>query len=222
MIHAKEVSLTYRDGTKALHELSFHIEKGDLIFIIGPSGSGKTSLMKLLIGSEKVSSGEVTVFGQKPYRLSKRKLASLRRKIGPIFQDFRLIQGKSAVENVLLGLRFFKWQPSEMKQAAQEALEKVGLWEKSHRKVENLSWGEGQRVSIARAVARKPELILADEPTGNLDHDNAVKILQLLASFRDQNTTVIITTHAVHLLEDFRKVTIMHMNQGKMHIERRS
>ncbi|MBN2223014.1 MAG: ATP-binding cassette domain-containing protein [Vallitaleaceae bacterium] len=222
MIHAKEVSLTYRDGTKALHELSFQIEKGDLIFIIGPSGSGKTSLMKLLIGSEKVSSGEVTVFGEKPYCLSKRKLASLRRRIGPIFQDFRLIQGKSAIENVLLGLRFLKWQPIEMKKSAQEALEKVGLWEKSHRKVENLSWGEGQRVSIARAVARKPELILADEPTGNLDHDNAVKILQLLASFRNQNTTVIITTHAVHLLEDFRNITIMHMEQGKMNIERRA
>lgn len=222
MIQSKEISLTYRDGTKALQELSFEIKKGELVFIIGPSGSGKTSLMKLLIGSEKVTSGELVVMGHKLHRIRRRKLAVLRRKFGPVFQDFRLIEGKSALENVLLGMRFLPWQPNEMKAAAKEALERVGLIEKSHRKVENLSWGEGQRVSIARAVARKPELILADEPTGNLDHDNAVKILQLLASFRDQETTVIITTHAVHLLEEFHDVTIMHMDQGKMSIERRA
>lgn len=221
MIEAKEVSLRYHDGTVALKNINLDIKTGDMVYITGPSGSGKTSLLKLLIGMEYPTDGELLVLGQRMEKGKDRQLRKLRKTIGPVFQEFKLIEGRTALENVMMGMRFLAIPPRKMKEEAKNALIRVGLEKKITSRVENLSWGEAQRVAIARAVARKPALILADEPTGNLDHDNALNILDLLDSFKDNNTTVIITTHATHLIEGKDNATFIRVSAGEIAVERR-
>lgn len=221
MIEAKGVSLQYHDGTLALKDINLKVKSGELIYITGPSGSGKTSLLKLLMGIEYPTTGSLRVLGQPIIHGKASKIRNIRRKIGPVFQEFKLIQGRTSMENVMMGMRFLGLSSKQMKMNARNALIKVGLENKTKTKIENLSWGEAQRVAIARAVARKPTLILADEPTGNLDHENALHILELLNSFRDRNTTVIITTHATHLIENQKNATFIHVDSGNISIERR-
>lgn len=220
MIKADNISLKYMDGTQALKNVNLEIKQGELVFITGHSGSGKTSLLKLLLGMEYPTGGSLIVNGQEISRSHKGGIRKLRRTIGPVFQEFKLVKGRTALENVMMGMRFLGIKPKRMKEEARNALIRVGLEHKIQSKVENLSWGEAQRVAIARAVARKPRLILADEPTGNLDHDNALNILELLTSFKDRETTVIITTHAVHLIED-QEATYIRVNKGELTVERR-
>lgn len=215
MINANNVCLTYPDGTKALEEIDLSVASGELIYITGPSGSGKTSLLKLMMGVLSPTSGELTVLGQTINKKSINKIQNVRRKIGPVFQDFRLISGRSAIENVMISLRINGYSGHYIKDEAYKLLCRVGLEHKVISNVDNLSWGERQRVAIARAVVRKPELILADEPTGNLDHENALKILELLASFKNNKTAIIITTHATHLIDE-EKATHYSMAQGKL------
>ena len=220
MIRAEGLALTYSTGTEAVHPCDFHIDSGELVFIIGPSGSGKTSLLKLFIGSETLTEGHLEILGQSMTG-SNRKIQKIRQMIGPIFQDFRLIPKKSALENVMLGLRFLPKIHENIRTTSEEALVRVGLSHKIKSHVDTLSWGECQRVAIARAMVRKPKLVLADEPTGNLDNDNAVHILKLLMDLQDADTTVILTTHATHLIQDIKDATFIHMNQGQMRVERR-
>lgn len=220
MIRVDKVSLIYPDKTKALTDINLDIKQGELVYITGPSGSGKTSLLKLLMGMEYPTTGRISVLGKSLSRRKYRSVQKIRRKIGPVFQEFKLIEGRTSFENVMMGMRFLGISPKKMRAQAHEALDKVGLGHKKFSKVENLSWGESQRVAIARAVARKPSLILADEPTGNLDYDNAINILSLLKSFKDNDTTVIITTHATHLIEE-ENATFISVNSGKITIERR-
>ncbi len=220
MFEAKDLSLVYPDGTLALKNMDIKIELGELVYIIGPSGSGKTSLLKLLLGVEYPTTGSLNVLGQRIAKDEVKGIRELRREIGPVFQEFRLIKGRTVLDNVMQGMRFINISHKELKQNASEALVKVGLEHKALSKVENLSWGERQRVSIARAVARKPALILADEPTGNLDKDNALNILELLNSFQDQNTTVVITTHATHLIDFKRDTTLIEVDRGSIRMER--
>lgn len=214
MILAKDVSLTYIDGTKALNNISLSIGMGELVYITGPSGSGKTSLLKLLMGVEYPTSGLISVLGQEIRREQSRNIRKMRKAVGPVFQDFRLIKGRTALDNVMMGLRFLGFSHKEMKEEAVKALTEVGLEHKMTSPVENLSWGEAQRVAIARAVARKPALILADEPTGNLDSSNAINILNLLTSLKKENTTVIITTHATHLIESQKNAVFIKLKDG--------
>lgn len=214
MIEAKDVSLKYPDGTLALNNVNISINKGELVYITGPSGSGKTSFLKLIMGIEYPTSGSLRVLGQNIEQKEESQIRKMRRSIGPVFQEFRLIKGRTALENVIDGLRIIGFSPRRLKEEAELALDKVGLKHKAKSLVENLSWGEAQRVSIARAVTRKPSLILADEPTGNLDYENAVKILDLLASFRNENTAVVITTHATHLIEGFKDATFLRVASG--------
>ena len=169
MIKVKDVSLIYENGTKALHNVNLTINAGDIVYIIGPSGSGKTSLLKLFMGMEYPTQGEVTVLDLAIRKKESRKIRKLRTKIGPVFQEFKLIKGRTSLENVMMGMRFLGISNKEIKKEAKNTLIKVGLEDKIMTLVENLSWGETQRVAIARAVARKPAIILADEPTGNLD-----------------------------------------------------
>lgn len=219
MIEAYDISLRYADGTIALKNINLQIDPGELVYITGPSGSGKTSLLKLFMGVEFPTGGSLRVLGCPILRDNKKNIRRLRMTIGPVFQEFRLIQGRTALENVMLGMRFLDFSLSQIRENAQEALIRVGLEDKISSSVDNLSWGERQRVAIARAVARKPALILADEPTGNLDHDNALNILELLSSFREENISVIITTHATHLIEDM-ECRIFRMDGGSMYCER--
>lgn len=221
MIEARDVNLIYQDGTEALKDVNLAIKPGDLVYITGPSGSGKTSLLKLLMGMEYPTSGTLEVLGQTMKRGKGRRIRKLRKKIGPVFQEFKLIERRTALENVMMGMRFLGISPKKMRAEAMNALTKVGLEHKIRTRVEHLSWGESQRVAIARAVARKPALLLADEPTGNLDHDNALNILSILNSFRDSNTAVVITTHATHLIENQKDVTYIRVKQGEITIEQR-
>jgi cell division transport system ATP-binding protein len=220
MIEAKEVFLRYNEGTMALKDINLKVEAGELIYITGPSGSGKTSLLKLFMGVEYATTGNLQVLGQPMAKGQENGIRQLRRAIGPVFQEFRLIKGRTVMENVMLGMRFLDIPLSRIKENAGSAIKRVGLEHKTLSLVENLSWGECQRIAIARAVARKPALILADEPTGNLDKDNALNILELLTSFKDKNTAVIITTHATHLIEGDKHARYIQMNQGSIDCER--
>jgi cell division transport system ATP-binding protein len=222
MIHAEKSSLIYRDGTQALKTFDLHIPKGELVYITGPSGSGKTSLLKLLMGIEFTTSGTLEVLGQPMLQHHEAAIRRMRTQVGPVFQDFRLLEGRSVLENVLLGMRFLDIKPHDRKVRAEESIHRVGLDHKRHHPISNLSWGECQRVSIARAVARTPLLIVADEPTGNLDKDNAVHILRLLESFRSPETTVVITTHATHLMTTGQPLLHLIMESGQMTAERRA
>ena len=221
MITLNDVSLIYPDKTQALFDIGIDIKQGELVYITGPSGSGKTSLLKLIMGMEYPTTGSLRVFDKSIKHNGSGNIRRIRRNIGPVFQEFKLIKGRTSLENVMIGMRFLGIKPKQMKLQANEALDKVGLGHKKLSKVENLSWGESQRVAIARAVARKPSLILADEPTGNLDYDNAINILGLLKSFRNEKTTVIITTHATHLIKDEQNATFIDVNNGRITIERR-
>ena len=220
MIEANSVCLKYSDGTIALRNVDLQVEPGDMVYITGPSGSGKTSLLKLFMGVEYPTSGSLEVLGQPIVKGQASKIRQLRRSIGPVFQEFKLIKGRTALENVMMGMRFLDIPQRRLREDATTALVKVGLEHKILSLVENLSWGEGQRVAIARAVARQPLLILADEPTGNLDKDNALNILELLTSFKNRNTAVIITTHATHLLEGIKEGRLIHVDNGSIHQER--
>lgn len=220
MIKAKDVSLVYDDGTIGLKEFSLNIKLGDTVYITGPSGSGKTSLLKLLLGIEPPTTGDLTVLTNTMNNASEKDKRKLRREIGTIFQEFKIIKGRTSYENVIMGLRFLGIPPREMKDRAIATLEQVGLSHKINVKVEKLSWGENQRVAIARALARKPKLILADEPTGNLDLENANNILDLLISLKDKDTTVIITTHATHLIEYVEDGIFISVNNGDIFVER--
>lgn len=219
MIEAKGVWLSYSNGTTALNNVDLVIETGDILYITGPSGSGKTSLLKLFMGMEFPTEGILKVLGQDMIKSRPSAIRKLRESIGPVFQEFRVIKGRTALENVMLGMRFLDFPPSRLKENAVMALERVGLKHKESSLVDNLSWGECQRVAIARAVARKPRLILADEPTGNLDKDNAVNILELLNSLKNEDTTVVITTHATHLIEGHRQAKHLRIEKGNINWE---
>ena len=216
MIKAEDVSLVYPDGTTGLKDVNLHIEKGELVYIIGPSGSGKTSFLKLLMGIEYPTSGRIEVLGQAIQQDKEKGIRRIRQQMGPVFQDFKLIRGRSALENVTLGMRFLNLSNNEIKFRAEEALQRVGLENKKSSLVEKLSWGQGQRVAIARAIARKPTVIIADEPTGNLDYDNAVNMLNLLTSLKEDDTAVVITTHATHLIDGLMDGRILYVYNGNI------
>ncbi|NLL81623.1 MAG: ATP-binding cassette domain-containing protein [Tissierellia bacterium] len=222
MIIANNLSLQYPEGTMGLRDVNLAIPSGQVVFITGPSGSGKTSFIKLLIGIEKPSTGTLNVLGENMGNIDKKDLQVLRQKIGPIFQDFRLLDGRTVYENVILGMRFLDFSKKFIKEMALETIERVGLKHKINSLVDNLSYGERQRVAIARAVARKPLLIIADEPTGNLDKDNSLNILELLTSFRNSDTSVIITTHATHLINDYDTSMKIHVQNGRFDLEEAS
>lgn len=220
MIVAQDLCLTYGDGTKALSNVNLKIKSGELIFITGVSGSGKTSLLKLLMGMEFPTAGSLEVLNQVIVKNKGKKIRKLRRSIGPVFQEFKLIKGRTVLENVMMGMGCLSISPKKRREYAMNALDRVGLNHKALSIVDNLSWGEAQRVAIARAVARKPAIILADEPTGNLDHDNAIHILELLTSFVDNNTSVIITTHATHLIDSWQHATFLQVEKGRISIKK--
>jgi len=201
MITAKKLSLQYPDGTNALNEINLRIKAGELVYITGPSGSGKTSLIKLLMGMEKPTAGRLEVLSHSMNRIDVKRRMLLRQYMGPVFQELKLINGRTVLDNVILGMRFLPIPKQQWKTLATDALEKVKLSHKIFSYAENLSWGEKQRVAIARAIVRKPSLIIADEPTGNLDRKNAINILELLNSLKQEDTSVIITTHATHLID---------------------
>jgi len=201
MIRLTDVFKVYANGTKALKGVSFTLNTGEFAFMVGPSGSGKSSIIKLLTGEIAPTDGQVVVNGYDMEKISMRKLPFLRRTIGVIFQDFRLIEKKSVFENVAFAMRVVGASNKEIRQRVPYVLELVGLENKTNATPDELSGGEQQRVAIARALVNNPSLIIADEPTGNLDPARSLEILLLLQKINELGTTVLIVTHEKPLVD---------------------
>lgn len=201
MIEARNLGKTYPDRTVALEGLNLRIVQGEFVILAGRSGAGKTTLFKLILGAEVPSAGVLTVYGHSVARLSLPAKRELRRKVGVVFQDFRLLKGRTAYDNVALGLRVLGLSGVQVRHRSLMALESVGLRDKLGSRVETLSWGEQQRVAVARALARRPDLILADEPTGNLDSATAAGVIELLLAANREGATVVMATHSRSLID---------------------
>jgi cell division transport system ATP-binding protein len=194
------VGLRYGRGEEVLSEVSFALDSGSFHFLTGPSGAGKSSLLKLIYKAERPSHGLITLFGQDLERLPRRQLPLIRRRIGVVFQDFRLLDHLSAFDNAALPLRLAGRKPKAWRADVAEMLAWVGLGSKLHAMPPTLSGGEKQRLAIARAVMGRPDIILADEPTGNVDNDMALRILRLFVELNRQGTTVLIASHDQELV----------------------
>ena len=216
MIDFDNVSKQYKNSnTPALDGINLSIEQGDFVFLVGQSGSGKSSLLRLLLKEEKPTSGTVTVDGINVAKLPNRKVPAFRRTMGIVFQDFRLLPGKTVFDNVAFGMEVIGKSKKEIQQRIPAILELVGLEEKVHRLPSELSGGEQQRVALARAFVNKPKLLLADEPTGNLDPSTSVGIMKLLDRINRTGTTIIMATHDVAIVDQMRK-RIVQMENGKI------
>ena len=205
MIHLSDVYYSYSTGTRALQGVDLRIEDGEFVFLVGPSGSGKSTIIKLMTGELRPSSGIVSVNGYNTSKIKPRQIPYLRRTIGVVFQDFRLIEKKTVYENIAFAMRVVGASPREIRERVGYVLELVGLSHKARRKPTELSGGEQQRVVIARALVNNPQLIIADEPTGNLDPDRSLEIMMLLQHINDLGTTVLVVTHEKELVNQFDK-----------------
>lgn len=195
MIRFERVCKRYPDGIDALRDLSFSIAAGEMVLVTGRSGAGKSTALRLIPAIERASSGEVIVAGQNVGRLKRRAIPFLRRRIGLVFQDHKLLFDRSTFDNVLLPLAISGYPPRDAVRRVSAALDKVGLGERARAMPVALSGGEQQRLAIARAIVHRPALLVADEPTTNLDADHAREIARLLESFRQVGVTVVVATH---------------------------
>ncbi len=209
MIRLKDVEKTYENGTEALQGISFTIEDGEFVFLVGPSGSGKSTIIKLLTGEVIPTAGRVMVNGFSMSRISERQIPYMRRTIGVIFQDFRLIPKKTVFDNLSLAMRAVGATPRDIRTRIPYVLELVGLKGMEDRYPDELSGGEQQRVAIARALVNNPSTIVADEPTGNLDPNRSLEIMTLLERINALGTTVVVVTHERDLVNHFDKRVIM-------------
>ena len=208
MIDLDRVSKAYAKGQPAVDEISLHIDKGEFVFIVGDSGSGKSTLIKLLLKELEPSEGVITVNNHVLNTLRRSKIAKYRRGIGIVFQDFRLLPDRNVYENVAFTLRVCEYPNRVIKKKVPEMLRLVGLAEKYKSLPRQLSGGEQQRVAIARALINDPEVLLADEPTGNLDPNNSLEIMKLLEEINERGTTVLVVTHNKELVNMFKKRVI--------------
>ena len=213
MIRMTNVEKTYDNGTRALNGISFQIDDGEFVFLVGPSGSGKSTIIKLLTGEVVPTSGRVIINGFSMGRISQKQIPYLRRSIGVIFQDFRLIQNKTVFENLSLAMRAVGASTREIRSRIPYVLELVGLGGKEGRYPDELSGGEQQRVAVARALVNNPSTIVADEPTGNLDPNRSLEIMTLLERINALGTTVVVVTHEKGLVNHFSKRVIT-INEG--------
>ena len=209
VIRFDDVTKIYPGQTKpALDDVSLEIEKGEFVFLVGTSGSGKSTFLRLVLREEKANDGRIHVLGKDLARLSQWKIPTLRRQIGTVFQDFRLLPTKTVAENVAFALEVIGRPQNEIAKVVPEVLELVGLAGKEHRRPDELSGGEQQRVAIARAFVNKPMLLIADEPTGNLDPNTSIGIMKLLDRINRTGTTVIMATHDAAIVDQMRKRVI--------------
>jgi len=203
------VTKLYASQTRpALDDVSLEIEKGEFIFLVGPSGSGKSTFLRLVLREERPTSGQVWVLGKELNRLSNWKIPAMRRQIGTVFQDFRLLPNKTVFENVAFALEVIGKPSSQIKRVVPEVLEVVGLEGKEQRRPDELSGGEQQRVAIARAFVNRPLLLIADEPTGNLDPGTSIGIMKLLDRINKLGTTVLMSTHDAQIVDQMRRRVI--------------
>ena len=217
MIRLRSVDKEY-DGRKVLRNLDLQVDAGEFLFVTGPSGAGKTTLLRLLYAAERPTAGEVWVGGERVDNIARARLPGLRRKVGVIFQDFKLLRRKTVLENITFVLRFHGLTQREAHRRAYLVLKRLGLHHRQSALPDALSGGEQQRVAIARALAYQPRLILADEPTGNLDADLAGELLSLLCDINYQGATVILATHDNSLLESIPARAIV-LHGGAIHYD---
>ena len=208
MIQFTNVVKTYQQGNNALNGATMQIEDGEFVFLIGPSGSGKSTIIKMITGELKPTSGTVHVNGYSLERIRKREIPYLRRTVGVVFQDFRLIDKMTVYENVAFAMRVVGAREKEIRERVPYVLELVGLESKMDRHPNEMSGGEQQRLAIARALVNNPSTIIADEPTGNLDPERSFEIMALLQEINNLGTTVLVVTHDQNLVEIFNKRVI--------------
>lgn len=208
MIEFKNVSKTYSTGTEAVHNANFTIEKGDFCFLVGASGSGKSTLIKLILKEEEPSEGNIIINGKDTTFLKPKRVPYLRRSMGVVFQDFRLLPDKTVYENVAFAMNIVKATPKHIRRQVPMVLSLVGLSGKAKVYPDELSGGEQQRVALARALVNNPSMIIADEPTGNLDPETAWEIMNLLNEINMRGTTMVIATHAKDIVNKMKKRVI--------------
>ena len=215
MIDFVHVNKVYEAGNRALEDVNFHIDDGEFVFLVGPSGSGKSTIIKLLTAELEPTAGSVVVNGFKLERIKRRQVAYLRRTVGVIFQDFRLIENKSVFDNVAFAMHILGASNKEIDSRVPYVLDLVGLEERDSRLPKELSGGEQQRVAIARALVNNPAMIIADEPTGNLDPVRSYEIMTLLERINALGTTVMVVTHEHELVNRFTKRVIA-IDEGRV------
>lgn len=220
MIRCNNLSLEYVPGKPVLRHINLHLEPGSFTFVSGASGAGKSSLLSLLALSQRATSGQLHLFGQDVTRLSRQDLPPVRRKIGTVFQDYQLLNHLTVAQNVGLPLKILGERRDEIGEKVEELLEWIGLDGFADVRPSLLSGGQKQRVAIARAVINKPLLILADEPTGNLDHDLSMKLMHLFRSLNKVGTTIVFATHDASLMEAF-DYPVLYLREGQLHRSRR-
>jgi cell division transport system ATP-binding protein len=208
LIRLFHVSKAYGPGSFALRDVSLEVRKGELVFLTGPSGAGKTTLMKLLFAAERPSEGQILVLGRNVGRLGERRIPALRRRIGVVFQDFKLIPTRSVENNVAVALEVLGRPPREVRSKVFAMLRRVGLQHRRHESPLALSGGEQQRVALARALVNEPAILLADEPTGNLDPELTIEIMNLVAAAAARGTTVLVATHDQALIRRYARRTV--------------
>ena len=213
MIEFQNVTKTYENGTEAIRGIDLKIEDGEFVFLVGPSGSGKSTMLNLLTAELKPTSGKIHINGFELDTIKKKQIPYLRRTVGVIFQDFRLIEKKTVYQNVAFAMRVIGASEKEIRKRVPYVLELVGLQDKSRSYPDELSGGEQQRVAIARALINNPSMIVADEPTGNLDPGKSLEIMLLLEQINALGTTVLVVTHEADMVDRFHKRVIA-INEG--------
>jgi len=215
MITLNGVTKQYPGGSLALDNIDLHIEKGEFVFVVGQSGAGKSTFVKLILKEENPSKGKVVIDGTDLGQLHRRRVPYLRRKMGVVFQDFRLLPKKTVYENVAYSMEIIGAKPKEVRKRVPLILSMVGLSQCTKKYPEQLSGGEQQRVSIARAMINNPPLLIADEPTGNLDPETSWEIMRLLKQFNGNGTTVIMATHDQNIV-DAMKMRVVQLENGRI------
>ncbi len=215
MIEMRDVSVVYSGGVDALHQVNLRINDGDFAFVVGPSGAGKSTMIKLILKEIDPSEGSIYVNGYNLNKLRRRRIPALRRTIGFVFQDFRLIPSMTVYENIAFVLRVVDAPPKYIKKRVPYVINLVGLEGKAKNYPNELSGGEMQRVAIARALVNDPQLIIADEPTGNIDPEMSYEIMELLQSINEIGTTILMVTHDHSLVRQFGG-RIININQGQV------
>ncbi|MBR0553160.1 cell division ATP-binding protein FtsE [Stakelama marina] len=216
IVQFENVGLRYGTGPETLSDVSFTLTAGAFYFLTGASGAGKTSLLKLLYLAQRPSRGIIRLFGEDAVTLPRKRLPGFRRRIGVVFQDFRLVPHLSAYDNIALPLRVAGIPESDIEGPVREMLAWVGLAERANAKPPTLSGGEQQRIAIARAIIARPEILVADEPTGNVDPDMAERLLHLFGSLNRLGTTVVVATHDFHLLNRIPNAQMMRIDNGRL------
>lgn len=213
MISMQSVTKIYENGALGLKDFSIEIEKGEFVFVVGSSGSGKSTFTRILLKEIEPTTGEVYIDGMELSSIKRRKVPYLRRKLGCVFQDFRLLPSKTVYENVAFAMQVVEASNRSIRRAVPQVLALVGLNKKANAYPDQLSGGEKQRVAIARAIINKPPVLLADEPTGNLDPDTAWDIMEALKEINMRGTTVVMATHAKDIVNKMKK-RVIHLDNG--------